>query len=81
MRQDASSPASFPAVRSVLVTGAGRGIGAAAALMAAQRGWDVAVNFARDESSAARIAEAVQDAGRRSLLLRAGTLVDASGAR
>ena len=78
MRQDAaSSPASLPAARSVLVTGAGRGIGAAVAVLASQRGWDVAVNFARDESSAARIAEAVQDAGRRSLLLRADVADDA----
>jgi NAD(P)-dependent dehydrogenase (short-subunit alcohol dehydrogenase family) len=65
-----SSPAS------VLITGASRGIGAATALLAAQRGWDVAVNFARDEPSAQRIAKAVQQAGRQALVLRADVADD-----
>jgi NAD(P)-dependent dehydrogenase (short-subunit alcohol dehydrogenase family) len=65
-----SSPAT------VLITGAGRGIGAATAVRAAQRGWDVAVNFVRDEASARRIAKAVQDAGRRAVVLRADVADD-----
>ena len=36
----------------LLITGAGRGIGAATALLAARRGWDVAVNYARDADAA-----------------------------
>jgi len=38
--------------RVLLVTGASRGIGAACALRAAEAGWDVGVNFHRDEESA-----------------------------
>jgi NAD(P)-dependent dehydrogenase (short-subunit alcohol dehydrogenase family) len=49
----------------VLITGAGRGIGAATARICAARGWDVAVNCARD---AAR-------------LQRRFAILDVSGAR
>ena len=36
----------------LLITGAGRGIGAATARLAAARGYDVAVNYLRDASAA-----------------------------
>ena len=56
---------------SLLITGAGRGIGAATALMAARRGWDVAINYARDAAAAERVAEQVRAAGRRALRVQA----------
>jgi NAD(P)-dependent dehydrogenase (short-subunit alcohol dehydrogenase family) len=55
----------------LLVTGGSRGIGAATAVLAAQRGWDVAINFARDAAAAERVAAQVRAAGRRALVLHA----------
>jgi NAD(P)-dependent dehydrogenase (short-subunit alcohol dehydrogenase family) len=55
----------------VLVTGGSRGIGAATARLAAERGWDVAVNYARDATAAEDIAAAVRGMGRRALAVRA----------
>jgi NAD(P)-dependent dehydrogenase (short-subunit alcohol dehydrogenase family) len=69
--------AAMTSTPALLVTGASRGIGAATAVLAAQRGWDVAINFARDEASAARVAQAVRQAGRRALLLQADVSDDA----
>jgi NAD(P)-dependent dehydrogenase (short-subunit alcohol dehydrogenase family) len=55
----------------LLVTGGSRGIGAAVAVLAAQQGWDVAVNYARDEAAAKAVAARVRDAGRRAITVRA----------
>ena len=57
--------------KSLLVTGASRGIGAATALLAARRGWDVAINYTRDEAAADTVATAVRALGRRAVTLRA----------
>ena len=57
--------------KTLLVTGGSRGIGAAAAVLAAQRGWDVAVNYTRDAAAAERVAAQVRAAGRRALVIRA----------
>ncbi len=55
----------------LLVTGGSRGIGAAAAVQAARHGWDVAVNYSRDQAAAERVAAQVRDVGRRALVLQA----------
>ena len=57
--------------RVLLVTGASRGIGAACALRAAEAGWDVGVNFHRDDEAAGRVAAQVRARGRRACTLRA----------
>jgi 3-oxoacyl-[acyl-carrier protein] reductase len=54
--------------RTALVTGASRGIGAAVALMMAEQGADVAVNFRSKGSRAEAIANQVQAPRRRALL-------------
>lgn len=63
--------------RSLLVTGGSRGIGAAAAVLAAQRGWDVAVNYTRDAAAAERVAAQVRAAGRRALVIQADVAEEA----
>lgn len=55
----------------VLVTGGGRGIGAAAALLAAQRGWAVAVNYTRDARAADALVASIRGAGGRALAIQA----------
>jgi NAD(P)-dependent dehydrogenase (short-subunit alcohol dehydrogenase family) len=47
----------------VLVTGSSRGIGAAAAVLAAKRGYDVAVNYNRDAAAAENVVAACLAAG------------------
>lgn len=49
--------------RVLLVTGGGRGIGAATARLAAKRGYAVCVNYLRDRASADRVAQEIRDAG------------------
>jgi NAD(P)-dependent dehydrogenase (short-subunit alcohol dehydrogenase family) len=57
--------------RTALVTGASRGIGAAVALMMAEQGADIAVNFRSKGSRAEEIAGKARALGRRALLVQA----------
>ncbi|CAL9472750.1 Cyclic-di-GMP-binding biofilm dispersal mediator protein [Nocardiopsis dassonvillei] len=54
-----------------LVTGGGRGIGAAVAVRLAGAGFDVALTYERDGDAAAKVVAAVEEYGRRGLALRA----------
>ncbi|MFC0002933.1 SDR family NAD(P)-dependent oxidoreductase [Micromonospora siamensis] len=54
-----------------LVTGGGRGIGAAIALRLAAEGAEVALTYERDADSAATVARRIEAAGRRALVLAA----------
>jgi NAD(P)-dependent dehydrogenase (short-subunit alcohol dehydrogenase family) len=60
-----------PTERTLLVTGGGRGIGAATALRCAQDGWVVAVNWAHDAASAEAVVAHIRAAGGRALALQA----------
>ena len=64
--------------RTVLVTGASRGIGAAAAIGCAKAGWDVAVNYTRDAAAAEQVAQAVRAAGRRAITVQADVADEAA---
>ena len=55
----------------LLVTGGGRGIGAATALAAARRGWDVAVNYRSNAARAEAIVDEIENAGGNALALQA----------
>ncbi len=57
--------------RVLLVTGASRGIGAATALLAAARGYDVCVNYRVDQAAAERIVRQIHSAGVRAVAVRA----------
>jgi NAD(P)-dependent dehydrogenase (short-subunit alcohol dehydrogenase family) len=61
----------------VLITGAGRGIGAAAAALAAARGYDVAVNYQRDDKSAAGVVAKIEAQGGKGLAVQGDMGVEA----
>jgi NAD(P)-dependent dehydrogenase (short-subunit alcohol dehydrogenase family) len=55
----------------ILITGGGRGIGAATARLAAAQGYDVAISFVSNEAAALAVAADVKAVGRRALPVRA----------
>jgi NAD(P)-dependent dehydrogenase (short-subunit alcohol dehydrogenase family) len=54
-----------------LITGSTSGIGRAVALLAAARGWDVAVNYRRDAEGADAVRLRIEELGRRALPIQA----------
>jgi NAD(P)-dependent dehydrogenase (short-subunit alcohol dehydrogenase family) len=55
----------------VLITGGGRGIGAATALLAAQRGFAVALNYASNAEAAQAVVQRIEAGGGRALAVQA----------
>jgi NAD(P)-dependent dehydrogenase (short-subunit alcohol dehydrogenase family) len=55
----------------IIITGAGRGIGAATARLAAARGFAVAVDYARDHASAEAVVREIVSAGGRAIAIQA----------
>ena len=55
----------------MLITGASRGIGAATARLAAQRGYDVAVNYASNKVAAEAVVADIRKAGRKAVAIQA----------
>jgi len=65
----------------LLITGAGRGIGAATAKLAAARGYDVAVTYKSDEKSAGEVVAAAKAQGRKALAIKADMASEADVGR
>lgn len=57
--------------RVIIVTGGGRGIGAATARLAGQRGYAVCVNYLHNESAALGVVREIEQAGGRAILVAA----------
>jgi len=57
--------------RTLLITGGSRGIGAATAVLAAQRGYDVCLGYRAEAGDAGQVVERVRAAGRRALAVQA----------
>ena len=58
-------------MKTILITGGGRGIGAACALLAAKQGYQVGINYTSDAAAAAGIVGAIEDAGGSALAIQA----------
>ena len=65
----------------ILVTGGSRGIGAACCTLAAEHGYDVAINYAGNAAAAAKVAAEVRAAGQRAIELQGDIADDATIAR
>lgn len=60
----------------IIITGAGRGIGAAAALAAARAGYRICINYLADDASAHRVLEQVRALGAEAITVRADVSVE-----
>jgi NAD(P)-dependent dehydrogenase (short-subunit alcohol dehydrogenase family) len=63
--------------KALLVTGASRGIGRACALLAAQNGWAVGVNYREDVKAADAIVQTIAKGGGRAIALKGDVSVEA----
>jgi len=59
--------------KTMLITGASRGIGAATARLAAREGWDVCVNYVSNAEAAADVVAEVEAQGRKAVAIQADT--------
>ena len=63
--------------QTVLITGASRGIGRAAAILSGRRGWSVGVNYVGDRAAAEATVATVVEAGGRAVALQGDVAVEA----
>jgi NAD(P)-dependent dehydrogenase (short-subunit alcohol dehydrogenase family) len=67
--------------RVILITGGGRGIGAATARLAAERGYHVCVNYLRDADAAKAVVADIERAGARAIAVQADVGVESDVVR
>lgn len=60
----------------ILITGGGRGIGAATALLAAQQGYRICINYQADEQAAFQVLEQVRGLGAQAIAVRADVSIE-----
>lgn len=63
--------------KTILITGGGRGIGAACARLAAQQGYRVCINYRSDAAAAAQVVGAIENTGGEAFALQADVAVEA----
>jgi NAD(P)-dependent dehydrogenase (short-subunit alcohol dehydrogenase family) len=56
--------------KTILITGASRGIGRAVAILAAQKGWSVIVNYLHNDVAAQRVVDMVKSLGAKSIKIQ-----------
>ncbi len=67
--------------KTILITGASRGIGAACALLAGRRGYTVCVNYRENADAATRVVRAIESAGGRAFAVAADVADEGDVAR
>ena len=77
MSSDNHSKEDTAAHKVAVITGSGTGVGAATALLLAQKGYNVVINYSRSEAEAKESQAACQAAGADTLLLRGDVADDA----
>jgi NAD(P)-dependent dehydrogenase (short-subunit alcohol dehydrogenase family) len=63
-------------MKNILITGASRGIGRAAAKLAGARGWSVAVNYAGNREAAEETARLVEEAGGKAIVIQGDVAIE-----
>jgi NAD(P)-dependent dehydrogenase (short-subunit alcohol dehydrogenase family) len=71
----------LPGPRVMLITGGGRGIGAACARRAARAGYDVCISYVRHQTQAGDVVDECRALGRRALAIAADVSIDADVVR
>ena len=61
----------------MLITGGSRGIGAATALLAAMRGWQVAISYKNNSEAAAQIVDRIRSSGGTAIAIQADVTQEA----
>lgn len=64
-------------MKTILITGASRGIGRETALLCGKRGWSVGINYVGDEQAAEETAEMVRDAGGQAFVVKGDVAAEA----